>query len=115
MSDRDQLAALLARSRRGITAKVNDNDRYQAGDVIAAGWQPPARRIETPEELDALPFMSIILAFGVSHQAVPDLDDHTPVWVRPAAQCTESSATVLAHARGAGVIVLWTPTEAGTE
>lgn len=37
MSDptREVLAELLARSRRGITARVNDTDRHQAGAILA--------------------------------------------------------------------------------
>ncbi|WP_227979945.1 hypothetical protein [Nocardia spumae] len=36
MSDtREALARSLARSRRGITAKVNDNDRNQADAILA--------------------------------------------------------------------------------
>jgi hypothetical protein len=41
MSDpRDDLAALVA-SRRGVTAKVNDTDRWVADAIIAAGWVKP--------------------------------------------------------------------------
>ena len=41
MSDpRDDLAALVA-SRRGVTAKVNDTDRWVADAILAAGWREP--------------------------------------------------------------------------
>jgi hypothetical protein len=35
MDTREALAQLLARSRRGVTARVNDNDLHQADDVLA--------------------------------------------------------------------------------
>ena len=33
---REKLAQVLASSRRGVTAKVNDNDRRQADDMLSA-------------------------------------------------------------------------------
>lgn len=35
MNQREALAQFLARSRRGVTAKVNDNDREQADALLA--------------------------------------------------------------------------------
>jgi hypothetical protein len=46
MSDREDLAAIVA-SRRGVTARVNDNDRWVADAIIAAGWQPPVAGTQT--------------------------------------------------------------------
>lgn len=75
MSDRDDLATLLARSRRGITAKVNDNDRYQADDAIAAGWRPPRRRVEQPDHGAPPPPRSLPPGFMVGY--IAELDDDT--------------------------------------
>lgn len=49
-----------------------DTERV-ADAVIAAGWRPPARVIETVEELDALPDGSIILGglrLGTNQRAI---------------------------------------------
>jgi len=49
MSDpRDDLAAIVA-SRRGVTAKVNDTDRWVADAIIAAGWTPPP--VPSPDDV----------------------------------------------------------------
>lgn len=57
---RHTLATLLAQARRGITAKVNDNDYAQADAVIAAGWRPPVHENASTEILEALPYGSIV-------------------------------------------------------
>ncbi|WP_280499372.1 hypothetical protein [Nocardia cyriacigeorgica] len=38
--------------------------REGAERILRAGWRPPARRIETAEELDTLPINAVILAGG---------------------------------------------------
>lgn len=71
-SDRDTLAALLAHARRGVTAKVNDNDRAQAAAAIEAGWRPPARVIKTVAELDALQTATEISRHFEEHGRTPE-------------------------------------------
>jgi hypothetical protein len=53
MSDpRDDLAALVA-SRRGVTAKVNDTDRWVADAIIAAGYvKPKPPKVYPPHDID---------------------------------------------------------------
>ncbi|MGW0637396.1 hypothetical protein [Nocardia salmonicida] len=58
MSDRDDLAELIA----DYTA---DSEKRDAADaVIAAGWRPPARKIETAAELDELQPADALLESG---------------------------------------------------
>ena len=56
MRARDDLADLLR------VADANSWDKWWkiADAVIAAGWRPPARKIETVEELEALPDGSLV-------------------------------------------------------
>lgn len=55
MSARDDLADLLgANAELGIRC-----DCFQR--VLAAGWRPPARIVSTVEELDALPWGSVVM------------------------------------------------------
>ncbi|MFE2994146.1 hypothetical protein ACFXG4_03930 [Nocardia sp. NPDC059246] len=52
-----------------------------ADDILNAGWRPPARVIETAEELDALPIGTIVVdAFAASCTRVHD--DPLWKWVR---------------------------------
>lgn len=62
MSNRDDLAKLLADDWNPdrdpiLTAMFRD----YAATILKAGWRPPARTIETDEELDALPEGSVVL------------------------------------------------------
>lgn len=53
MSNRDDLANLIE--------EVIDFDIDQIADtILKAGWRPPARTIEPAEELDALPYGTVI-------------------------------------------------------
>ena len=61
MSARDELAQLLADDWNPdrdpiLTAMFRD----YAESILTAGWRPPARIIETAEELDALPNEAVI-------------------------------------------------------
>jgi hypothetical protein len=64
---RDQLADII---QRAADPQLIDNDREDLEDaaaaIIAEGWCPPPRRIETAEELRALPLGSLILVNGVA-------------------------------------------------
>jgi hypothetical protein len=64
VSARAALAELIA-ARRGITGRVNDNDRSFADQIHSAGWRPPPRVITgdvdtVAAELDALPVGTVI-------------------------------------------------------
>lgn len=82
-----------------------------ADAVIGAGWRPPAREITDPAELDTLPIMSIVRAYGVAHQAVPSERGGALEWLKPAGQRSYTSAELLAACRGAGVTVLYEPVD----
>jgi hypothetical protein len=56
MSARDELAAIIDDRWHGY----GYNPQGAADAVIAAGWRPPARTIETWAELEALPFGSAV-------------------------------------------------------
>ncbi|WP_068059265.1 hypothetical protein [Nocardia xishanensis] len=68
MCDRDTLAELInlhQPAARGFWCSCGEAldchiDQHRAAVVIAAGWRPPARRIETPAELDALPEGAVV-------------------------------------------------------
>jgi len=77
--------------------------------VLATGWRPPARVITDPAELDALPYMCVVLAYGVAHQSVPSELVDLPLWLKPTGERAYTSAELLAACRGAGVTVLHTP------
>ncbi|OCK13485.1 hypothetical protein [Cutibacterium avidum] len=57
MSARDDLADLIEVADANTWDKTTPVPNWQqiADAVLAAGWRPPARKIETVEELDALP------------------------------------------------------------
>ncbi|MFE7799046.1 hypothetical protein [Nocardia sp. NPDC057440] len=59
MSDRDQLAALI--DEHSFQAPSYSEDAAEA--VLAAGWRPPPRVIETAEDLASLPAGSILVDF----------------------------------------------------
>ncbi|MFF4026935.1 hypothetical protein ACFYY5_29205 [Nocardia elegans] len=75
------------------------------------GWRPPPRVITDPAELDRMPYMSVVLAYGVAHQAVPDEHGVDPVWLKPTGSSARTSLELLADARGKGVIVLYEPVD----
>jgi len=86
MSARDDLADLLVGAddtswEMDLDCPVT-NWWGLAAAVIAAGWRPPARRIETVEELDALPDMAIIrdCLGNVLEAAVHDQDGLIEWW-----------------------------------
>lgn len=63
MSARDELEVLIKDSYYGD--EITRGDRLNAAniayDIIAAGWRPPMRVIETVEELEALPLGTMLL------------------------------------------------------
>ncbi len=53
MSDiREALAQLLARSRRGVTAKMNDNDLCQADNVLAKFLVVPRSEVDASDSYE---------------------------------------------------------------
>ena len=64
---RDQLADII---QREADPQLIDNDREDLEDaaaaILAEGWRPPPRRIETAEELRALSLGSLIVSDGVA-------------------------------------------------
>ncbi|MFD4444897.1 hypothetical protein ACFWPK_34495 [Nocardia sp. NPDC058519] len=81
---------------------------HVAEALISAGVRPPAREISDAAELDTLPPFSVVLAYGVSHQSVPD-ETSPVVWIKPFGSYT--SAELLTACRGAGVTVLYEPVD----
>lgn len=80
-----------------------------AGAVLDAGVRPPARRIETPEQLDALPMESVVLdPVGYVWQAERRLGlgagEHR--WGSPFLSGLKTAQAVL---REGAVTVLWEP------
>jgi hypothetical protein len=59
MSERDELAAVIAAVNEDLCLMQGDSDTIIAA-ILAAGYRKP-RTITTAEELDALPFKSAIL------------------------------------------------------
>lgn len=49
----------LVREIAGHGVRMHDAEAI-ADSVMAEGWRPPARRVETVEELDALPVGSVV-------------------------------------------------------
>lgn len=64
MSARDDLANLLdpRRKTRRSGGSVLLSAESVTEIILAAGWRPPARTIETDEELEGLPDLAIILS-----------------------------------------------------
>lgn len=118
-SDRDTLAELIhphQPAALGFWCSCGEAlgchiDQHRAEVVLDAGWRPPAREITDPAELDTLPIMSIVRAYGVAHQAVPSERAGALEWLKPAGQRTYTSAELLAACRGAGVTVLYEPVD----
>ena len=63
MSTRDDLAALIVSTWDAPPPPVWSSHIWEqlADAILDAGWRPPARTIETAEELDALPDGSVVL------------------------------------------------------
>jgi hypothetical protein len=111
-TDRDQLVSVL------IEHVITDNYlslKDAADAILAAGWRPPARVITDSDDMDALPWGSVVLAYGVAHQACPAEFGELPVWLKPTRLRAQTSAELLADCRGAGVTVLYIPTEKADE
>lgn len=109
---RDQLAAVIRAEYIKHPPSRYPTERALADALLAAGWRPPAQVITDPAELDALPIGSVVLGYGVAHQACPrrQMGD-TPAWLKPSGLRVQTSADLLADCCGAGVTVLYLPTE----
>jgi hypothetical protein len=124
---RDQLAEILAkhapyRNRRGgvectcpaphwisEAGAANGWAEHVAEAIVGPGWRPPARVITAVAELDALAPFSVVLGYGIAHQAIPD--DRAPVlWIKPTGR-PQTSAELLADCPRGGVTVLHDTTE----
>lgn len=68
---RDQLAAIIG-ARRWHTNEAGGQHAATADAILAAGWRPPARVIETAEDLAALPIGSL----------VGEIDETNRAWIR---------------------------------
>ncbi|WP_280393108.1 hypothetical protein [Nocardia wallacei] len=82
-----------------------------ADAILAAGFQPPPRVITEPADLDRMPLGSVVLAYGVAHQACPDEYGVDPVWLKPTGRAAQTGLELLMDTRGEGVTVLYEPTE----
>lgn len=107
-SDRDTLADLIYR----VGCYDNEDAATAAADrLIAAGVRPPARVIETAEDLDALPAGAV-----VAHTPCPD--DRGCVWQSgtggfwfvPGDGCVYDPQDLISH-RGVGgqLLAVWEP------
>ncbi|MFE7744435.1 hypothetical protein [Nocardia sp. NPDC057455] len=106
-SAQDQLADALKREGDRESSIGFYRDRYWlpiAKRLIAEGWRPPPRRIETVQELDALPIDSVVLAVR-SRTVWQNLAELESLWGNGSSALT---AKTLLHNYGA-VIVLWVP------
>jgi hypothetical protein len=101
--DHDEIAFARARGRTLLPIGPD-------GDTGTRAIVEP-RRTEDPAELDTLPIMSIVRAYGVAHQAVPSERGGALEWLKPAGQRTYTSAELLAACRGKGVTVLYEPVD----
>ncbi|WP_029931065.1 hypothetical protein [Nocardia otitidiscaviarum] len=80
-SDRDTLAALLdddvTRQVEVHASYISHLDQHELADaVIARGWRPPARVIETREDLDALGWPCVVREIP----ADDDLEFYPQIW-----------------------------------
>ncbi|MFR9773095.1 hypothetical protein [Nocardia sp. SC052] len=122
MADRHPLHARHRLARHLYdTARARQLDDIHTGHagafadaVIELGWRPPARVITDPAELDTLPIGSVVRGYGVAHQACPGYgrSNYPALWLKPTGR-PQTSAELLADCRGAGVTVLYVPTEDG--
>lgn len=81
-------------------------------ELLAEGWSPPARQIETGEEWEAVPPGAVVVVTTRGHgRAWVRLD--TGTWTNgPSCYATKT----LLRAHGPRATVVWSPTEkAGTE
>lgn len=60
MSDKDDLARLIAHTGRGHSGPIESIAPVLAAQIVAAGWRPPARTVTTVEELGALAFGTLV-------------------------------------------------------
>lgn len=110
-TDRDRLAA-------AIRAEYDKRppDRYPTEDALAdalEGWRPPPRRIETIEDLKALPIGAVVVECGEDDHAT---DPCPAVWLHVAVEDCESAWEETGSMRQWSaegielpVIVVWTP------
>lgn len=106
-SDRDQLVSVL------IEHVVTDDYlslKDAAEAILAAGWRPPARRIETAEELDALPVDTVIRWADTVEQHIG-----SGWWITPGTDDHSHSEQIIDVADGNEIVVLWTPENGDTE
>ena len=72
MSVRDQLNNAiyngLRKNHQKLMSSVAINTGAVADHLLAQGWRPPMRVIETVEELEALPVGSVVLDTGPERQ-----------------------------------------------
>ncbi|MGW4720841.1 hypothetical protein [Nocardia sp. NPDC004260] len=86
-----------------------------AGAVLDAGLRPPARRIETPEELDALPDGTVILdANEEFHRLNPYGMSEPRTWF-PAWLTGNAYATDFGQDPELPAVVLWEPEQEASE
>lgn len=60
MNARDDLADLIGDTWNAMPSPADHVWHILADGILAAGWRPPARTIDTAEELDALPIGAVI-------------------------------------------------------
>ncbi|MBF6138092.1 hypothetical protein IU501_34555 [Nocardia otitidiscaviarum] len=110
---RQQLDKLLTRN-----IDYWDHDHDDAIDaILAKGWRPPPRVIETAAELDALPGRSIVIAQSIAYSEAWQLTSHDVYptaganWGSPWVDERLSSGQLIS--RLGTVAVLWEPKEGG--
>ncbi|MFG1794211.1 hypothetical protein [Nocardia sp. NPDC049149] len=106
-SDRDQLAAILREHSMPSGESDFPADEYEccADAVLAAGFRPPARLIETHAELDALPVGAVVM-----DAPYPDGDVHQKLvegqWFEPGFDPAFTTRVLNLPA-----VLLWSPPE----
>lgn len=60
MSARDDLAELIGDTWNAMPSPADHVWHILADEILAAGFRAPARKIDTVEELDALPYGTVI-------------------------------------------------------
>ncbi|WP_043737783.1 hypothetical protein [Nocardia asiatica] len=81
-----------------------------AAAVLNAGLRSPARRIETAEELDALPVDTVIRWADTVEQHIG-----SGWWITPGTDDHSHSEQIIDVADGNEIVVLWTPEYGDTE
>lgn len=101
---RDQLVKIMT-SPRMYTNSGGDAQRIHADAIVAAGWRPPARVIETPEDLDALPDLSVVMV------GLHPWQHRHPWWDGAGFSDESSSADLIEQAKADDnpITLLWTP------